>query len=443
MQNNVVWKEGLFIRPQHFQQSDRYYNNEIITRTLNARPNNWGFYNLEIDEHLLNTGKIVIKRASGIMPDGTLFNIDPKVNSLILNIEKIDSGKNVYLALPIFIDRSDTVHFEDQKNLSTRLKAVNSSNIPNTNAGENSSCDILTAELNFKLLLEEELNENYTSLLITKVGSVSTSNIVSLDTNFTPTFLHLDSASVLSSKIKEILSMISYRIKKLSEKISDSSLQATELSNYLMLQLLNKAENKFHFLISQNKVHPDILFYELSNLVAELAIFMKKEKRIINHITYLHYQQSESFDKLITELKDMLTLVLDENSISLPIEKRKFGIYISALKDKKIVQDSTFIFSVSTSMPSNKIKEILVASLKLGTIETIKNLVNFHLIGFKIKPLSTPPKEIPYRVNLLYFKIELTQENRDELMKSAGFAFHLGSEIPDISYSLWAIKNNN
>jgi hypothetical protein len=75
MQNKVIWSEGLFIRPQHFQQNDRYYTNELRTSTYQARPNNWGFFNLKIDEHLLSTGKIILESASGIMPDGTLFDI--------------------------------------------------------------------------------------------------------------------------------------------------------------------------------------------------------------------------------------------------------------------------------------------------------------------------------------------------------------------------------
>lgn len=62
------------------------------------------------------------------------------------------------------------------------------------------------------------------------------------------------------------------------------------------------------------------------------------------------------------------------------------------------------------------------------------------MVGFKLKALNTAPKEIPYKTNHLYFKIELTQENKKELAKSAGFAFHLSTQVDDISYALWAIK---
>jgi type VI secretion system protein ImpJ len=442
MQNKVIWREGLFIRPQHFQQNDRYYTNELRTRTYQARPNNWGFFNLKIDEHLLSTGKIILESASGIMPDGTLFDITTREeNNLTLSIKPTDTNKYVFLALPLFIQDSDDVHFEDQKNLLTRYKSQTLSSVPNTNAGESSNSDILTAQHNFKLLLEDDLNDGYVNIKIAKIGAVSTSGIVSLDETFLASFLHLNSSKYLLSKVNELTSMLTYRAEKLAEKISDSVLQATELGDYLMLQLLNKTESKFHFLLTQDKVHPDDLYLELTTLASELAVFMKKEKRLLKQFTYNHADQSNSFDDILDELKSMLAMVLEQNSISLAIEKRKYGIYIAPVKDKEILKNSSFVFAVTADISSVKIKEVLMTSLKIGTIETIKNLVNYHLVGFKIKPLSTPPKEIPYRVNHLYFKLELSDENQKELLKSAGFAFHLSSEIPNVNYSLWAIKN--
>ena len=86
--------------------------------------------------------------------------------------------------------------------------------------------------------------------------------------------------SDLRSKIDELMSMLSYRSEKLAEKISNSSLQASELGNFLMLQLINKSESHLHFLMSQDKIHPQDLFLALSSLASELAIFMKKEKKL-------------------------------------------------------------------------------------------------------------------------------------------------------------------
>ena len=67
----VVWQEGMLLRPQHFQQNDRYYDYQLKVRTQRQTGCSWGLFQLEIDHQFLTTGKLVISQASGILPDGT------------------------------------------------------------------------------------------------------------------------------------------------------------------------------------------------------------------------------------------------------------------------------------------------------------------------------------------------------------------------------------
>lgn len=443
MENSrVVWREGLFIRPQHFQQNDRHFDYEIMNRTKKLISNNWGFFQLQLDEHFLNSGKIIIKKASGVFKDGTVFDIDGRNNNnLVLDVKTNHIGKILYLSLPIYMDNNDEVHFEEQKNLQTRFRAKTVSSIPNINSGESSSCELLLANYNFKLSFEEE-SEACVTLPICKILDLTISGNISLDKDFSPIFLYFNFSDGLFSQLKELISTVIFRAEKLSEKIVDSLMKTTEIGDYLLLQLLNKVESQLNFLLTQDKIHPDRIFYTLISFASELAVFMKKDKRLQNQINYKHDEQYESFQNIFREIKSMLTTVLEQNSIMIPINKVKYGIHIAQINNRELIDNSTFIFSVSSDVSSTKIKELLDISLKFGTVETIRNLVNFHLVGFKLKSLSNAPKEIPYKVNHLYFKLELTEENFEDLRKSAGFAFHLSTEIPNIEFSLWAIKNN-
>ncbi len=442
MQHRVVWKEGLFMRPQHFQQSDRHFTHELMTRTKELGSNAWGLFDMNIDSHHLGSGKIVLNSASGIMPDGTLFNIDAKTDALSLDVKIEDSAKELYLALPITMHHSDEIHFQDQNNRLTRLVAESINNVPNTNAGEMSETDLIGARYNFKLLLEEEVNEGYVKIKLGKVGDVSASGVVSLDETYMPTFLHLHASKDLLSKMNELVSTLSYRAEKLAEKLSDSNVQATELGDYLMLQLLNKTQSRLHYYFTQDRIHPSELFLELTSLVGELAVFMKKEKRILEQFEYDHEHQGESFEKVIVELNDMLSMVLEQNSISLPVEKQKYGIYTSKIAEKSMISSSSFVFAVKADIEGDQLKKLLLSNLKMGSIETIRDLVNYHLGGFKLKSLTTAPRQIPYKVNYLYFKVELEAEDKEKLARSGGFAFHLSGELPNVDYTLWAIRND-
>ncbi|MGH8269221.1 MAG: type VI secretion system baseplate subunit TssK, partial [Steroidobacteraceae bacterium] len=71
--NRIVWSEGLFLRPQHFQQQERYLENYIQGRVGTLRLDAWGLVELEIERDLLAIGKLALRRARGVFPDGTPF----------------------------------------------------------------------------------------------------------------------------------------------------------------------------------------------------------------------------------------------------------------------------------------------------------------------------------------------------------------------------------
>ena len=442
MEYRVVWKEGLFLRPQHFQQNERYFSYELSQRTKELIPHAWGLFDLEIDNHYLSLGKIVLKSASGVLPDGTLFEVDSSLDSLNLDISAEDNLKAFYLALPITMPKNDEVHFSNQRNILTRSIGKNLENISNSNSGENSHSDILVSQYNFKILLEEDINEGYTAIKLGNIGDVGTSGGLTLDTNYIPTYLHLHQAKDLLVKLKELVNTLKYRTEKLAEKLSDSSVQSTELGDYLMLQLLNKTQSRLYYYMTQDRIHPADMFLELSSLASELAVFMKKEKKLLEEFTYNHKNQGESFNILLKELENMLSMVLEQNSIALPIQKQKYGIYTAKISEKSMVTSSSFILAIKADMDSDKLKKLLLANLKIGSIETIRDLVNYHLAGFKLKSLASAPRQIPYKVNYLYFQLEMNTEDKEKLISSGGFAFHLSGELPSVAYTLWAIRNN-
>src|SRR6266404_5770502 len=73
--SKVFWSEGLFLRPHHLQQNDRYVERLVENRVRRVTPYPWGFSHLEIDRDLAQQSKFSLRRASGIMPDGTPFDI--------------------------------------------------------------------------------------------------------------------------------------------------------------------------------------------------------------------------------------------------------------------------------------------------------------------------------------------------------------------------------
>ena len=99
--SKVVWREGLFLRPHHLQQNDRYLERMVEGRTRHATPYPWGFSHLEIDFDLAQQSKFSLRRAVGIMPDGTPFDV-PGDSPLPtpMDVPENAAGQTVWLVLP-------------------------------------------------------------------------------------------------------------------------------------------------------------------------------------------------------------------------------------------------------------------------------------------------------------------------------------------------------
>ena len=71
----VLWTKGTFLTPQHLQLQDRFLEDSLNFRLQALKFCAWGFSEVVLDQELLADGQLAISRASGIFPDGLLFDI--------------------------------------------------------------------------------------------------------------------------------------------------------------------------------------------------------------------------------------------------------------------------------------------------------------------------------------------------------------------------------
>lgn len=67
----VHWWEGMLLAPQHLQQGDLYWQQQLRYRLAQLTPCYWGVAELALDELKLVDGIVKIDRLEAVMPDGT------------------------------------------------------------------------------------------------------------------------------------------------------------------------------------------------------------------------------------------------------------------------------------------------------------------------------------------------------------------------------------
>lgn len=101
----IQWSEGMLLSPQHFQQSDIYWNAHLHHRLSLLTPNFWGIGQLSLDPSLLKAGRIRVVSLEAVMPDGlaVAFPDENAPRSLELDVnEALNKGGpvRVHLVVP-------------------------------------------------------------------------------------------------------------------------------------------------------------------------------------------------------------------------------------------------------------------------------------------------------------------------------------------------------
>jgi len=103
------WSEGMLLSPQHFQQNDRYWHEQLALRARMLQPYGWGLWDLDLDTTTLGEGQIRVQRVEALLPDGTAVQFpaasdDATLATLDVSthpyLAAVDGRLIVHLALP-------------------------------------------------------------------------------------------------------------------------------------------------------------------------------------------------------------------------------------------------------------------------------------------------------------------------------------------------------
>lgn len=441
-ENKVVWSEGLFIKPAHFQQNDRYFESYINKVRQLSGSYGWGFDELTIDNQLLNQGKVAIKTASGIMPDGTPFNIpidDPAPAPIDLQEGVIN--QQVYLCLPIRSTEVEVFYPDSERGLQRYTSKTLDANDSSSNRP--SSTTLMVGGLRFTIMQEQDSRSQYSCLAIAKINECSKDKQVSFDNSFIPPSINCHASSNLIDLLTLTKDLLNQRAVELSGRISASASGTggvAEVEDFLTLQLVNRYSHLMQHLISLPRLHPEQAYQHMLMLVGELSSF--SEKRIMPALDgYRHESISETFSPLASSIKESLSsLSTKARAFNIPLKEPKYGIHRAILSDPQLIQSSTFVLTVKADIPSDDLQRSFPNLVKISSIEKIRELIMVSLPGINIKLLPYMPRELPYHDGFIPFELDRSCEAWKDLNNSTGMAIHIGDQVPGLKLQLWAIQ---
>jgi type VI secretion system protein ImpJ len=431
----------MFLRPQHFQQQDRYLERLINGRCIGLQPHYRGYYVCRIDANLLKIGKFAILEGRGIFPDGTPFNL-PEDDELPLPIDISEDIRNelVFLSLPLRRAGATETDKAAQADSLARYR-TDECEIKDNNCGADGTALLQIGKLRCRLLTQKEERSGYACLAVARIIEMRADKNIILDEHFIPSSLNCLADPMLSNFIKELHGLLNTRGEAIAGRVAMAGHGGVaEVADFLVLQLVNRYQPLFMHLAGMSGLHPEALYREMIQLAGELATFCRPEKRPVELPGYDHDDLQTAFTPLMEELRELLGKVYQPSAIQIPLSKPKYGVYAAKRPEVNLLDNAIFVLAANAQVPSDMLRSHFPRQIKIGPVEEIQQLVNSALPGISIQPLPVAPRQIPFHVGFTYFELNKHAPLWDKLVSSGGFAIHIGGNFPGLELEFWAIR---
>ena len=433
----IVWSEGMFLCPQHFQQQERYLENYIREFAFQMAPNCFGLSMLELDMALLNIGKIGVRAAKGIFPDGTPFTIR---QSLVIEIPENTVNKRVFLALPIA--RSGVINVgADERVRYSMLEHQ----VFDTSREQSDALHIEVAEPNVMLKLEGEELQDYTLIPIALISEFKPEGGLALNQAFVPMCLQFGVSNFLKDSVQDIHSQMQYRAKTIANRLQAekaSKSYQTLMRDYLWLQALGGWLPKFKQISEDQLMFTRHLYLECVSVVGQMYGLegkMPKECPAWNQ-NHLYHIFSEVFSELLTllrevQLENVHTLKWDQ---SLYKSRR---LLRTLVQDRSFFNEGQFVLVVTSDIGASKLSEEFPKAAKLAGNSAIADLVRNAISGVPLRNLPYAPSELKSKPDAAYFEVDTQSELWSSMIKKdEPIALHIDERIENVNVEFHVIR---
>ncbi len=442
--SRVAWREGLFLRPQHFQQQDRFTESLVRSRTESLAPYAWGVSSLRVDDSLSTLGKFAVAASAGAMPDGSPFALPggtPPPPPLDVPADARDAV--IYLTLPVrqngvaeFVERGPT----SQAAVARQL--VDEEEVFDTFANERNAEPIELARPNLRYGLSREQTEGRLTLGLARVREVVNGTVM-LDERYIPPCQDVRASETLAGFLRDITGRAEQRVDELAERAVEATDGGAEtFASFLLLQALNRWVPVLHHLQALPNVHPERLYEVFCSMAGELATLVRSdERRPPRFAPYDHEDLEGTFSLAYDTLQSELSQMFEQSAGQLKLEQVGPGAYTGVITNHALFTTCNFYLAVSARVPLEELRARFPSHVKVGSILKMRQIVTSSLAsGIGITAQPTPPPQIRVLPGFVYFELDRAAADWRDLSTAPAVGLHVAGDWADLKLELWWVK---
>lgn len=427
--SRVVWSEGMHLAPHHFQAQKRYFEDLIDFTSQSLHYSAYGFAGIEWSDEALKNGRIELLHARGFMPDGLAFVMPesdalPESRPVAELISPVARYATVHLALPPY--NPGGANCSDE---STRF-APDERKVVDENAGTEER-PVTMGRKNFRLLLDNELSPNLTTMPIGRVMRDGAGNLI-FDPDFIPPLVTIQGSRRLMVTLNRLVEILmskggALRPERASAKLGGMSQR--DVASFWYLHCINSAIADLKHSAAVKKGHPEELYRQLLKLGGALCTFNLKMDPA-DFPLYDHLQPERCFPQLDAHIREALETILPSSSQQIPLTPYAPYLYEGSVADDRCLAKSRWILGLRAQTAESVIILRAPQLIKVCSRDFIERLVQGAHPGLELHHMPIPPSEIQTKTEMQYFTISRVGPCWQQIARIKQVGVYVPGEFP-------------
>jgi type VI secretion system protein ImpJ len=431
----VLWTKGTLLSPQHLQTQDRFLEDLLRFRVEALSYCPWGFRQLRIDHDGVAAGSFGITSASGIFPDGLLFDMPesdpvPPPRPLAEVFTPETAALDVFLAVPHYRVKGINITPPGSPG-NTRFVAEVS--MIRDEARASIEKPVQVAQKSVRFLFEGESRQGYSCLRLTRVRRGPAGDFVA-DREVLPPLLDCRASDRLASIARGLVESLSARSTELaaSRRRKNQSLAdftSADIASFWLLYTVNSHLPAFRHLFEVKGGHPEALFAEMLSLAGALTTF-SQTMHPRDLPAYDHDNPAGCFNDLDEKLRILLETVVPKSYVALVMKQVQTSVYAAALSDEKYFHNTRMYLAIRADMDHGELISRAPSLVKVASSNQIDMLIRQAVSGIGMTHVARPPASLPVKLNYEYFHLQQNGTYWDSVMRSRNIAAWVPSDFP-------------
>lgn len=441
-----LWRDGLFMMPQHFQLLDEHIDEAIDRRASAAEPFPYGVLELELDREALLRGLYRVRTLRAVMPDGLWVEIGAGtgVDELVASLGKPTSERlELHLAVPSTAGRGTPAYAAEAGVRGARF--VRSSAVFGDAFGSTEAAEIELIRPNVQLLVGGEDHTGYVAFKLAELVRSETGTWEP-STTFAPPALSVRAAPALYERLQGLVTQLGAKRDALAQRYRHRAASmvefgAADMLTFWYLYTLQAALPRLQHYARVERVHPERVYLALAELHGMLATFdPDRLPRVIP--AYEHHAQHESFAPLFDQLDELLKLVLGQQARRVELKRLERGWYtteaIEWLPQKK--HQLYLVAQRGAGVDDKEFRENFPRYVRIAALDRIKEVVTKNVAGLRVVVELKPPTAIPVKPDQLVLRLHQEGSLWNDVLRASAFGLFQPYKPDSVTIDLLAVE---